>query len=231
MARSRRPAELLVAGRTVRVEFVRKRRARRYILRMRPDGSARVTIPPGGSQAGALAFAAQHGGWMERQLLKPRPAAAAPWGIGTEIWFRGERWPLRSGERPDEIAFANHSVRVRSGTGCCRAEIEWELRRLATGELVARTVELARLHEIAIARVSVRDQRSRWGSCSATGTISLNWRLIQTPPPVRDYIILHELMHRLEMNHSPRYWERVAAVCPEYPAAEAWLKEHRELLR
>jgi predicted metal-dependent hydrolase len=78
--------------------------------------------------------------------------------------------------------------------------------------------------------VLVRNQRTRWGSCSARRTISLNWRLIQTPPFVRDYIIVHELMHLREMNHSQRFWHQVARAYPRWREAEAWLKQHRRLL-
>jgi len=77
--------------------------------------------------------------------------------------------------------------------------------------------------------VSVRNQRSRWGSCSRHGTISLNWRLVQTPTFVRDYIILHELAHLKEMNHSKRFWREVARLCPDFGRAERWLKEHPDL--
>jgi len=76
----------------------------------------------------------------------------------------------------------------------------------------------------------VRDQRSRWGSCSLQGTISLNWRLVQTPDFVRDYIIYHELMHLWEMNHSERFWARVEEVCPAWRDAELWLKRNGSLL-
>jgi predicted metal-dependent hydrolase len=97
--------------------------------------------------------------------------------------------------------------------------------------LVRRTWELASLHKVMISRVTVRSQRSRWGSCSIKKTISLNWRLIQTPGFVADYIILHELMHLREMNHSRRFWRHVEQVCPDYARAEAWLKAHAGLLR
>ena len=80
-------------------------------------------------------------------------------------------------------------------------------------------------------RVTVRNQRTRWGSCSRRGTISLNWRLIQAPGFVRDYIILHELAHTLEMNHSDRFWRQVETLCPDYRNAERWLKQHKEVLR
>ncbi len=112
-----------------------------------------------------------------------------------------------------------------------RHAVERQLHRLAVAELVPRTLELAQQHQLRVTRVTVRNQRSRWGSCSARGTISLNWRLIQTPQFVRDYIILHELMHLREMNHSARYWRCVEEVCPDYRTAEAWLKANHGLLR
>jgi len=89
---------------------------------------------------------------------------------------------------------------------------------------------MAALHGCVVSQVSVRNQRTRWGSCSRKGAISLNWRLIQVPESVRDYIILHELMHLREMNHSPRYWAQVAAVCPNYRESEAWLRANSSLL-
>ena len=224
-------AELLVAGRAVPVAFVRKRQARRYILRMRPDGSARVTIPRGGSQTEALAFAARHTEWIGKQLLKPRPAGPAEWHVGAEILFRGEPCVLRAGDAANEICFADQTIRVTHAAASLRPVVECHLHRLAAAELPPRVLELAQLHRIAVTRVTVRNQRSRWGSCSASGTISLNWRLIQTPPSVRDYIILHELMHRVELNHSAKFWKCVAAVCPDYRAAEAWLKANHTLLR
>jgi hypothetical protein len=101
------------------------------------------------------------------------------------------------------------------------------LRRLAAQELPLRTLDLARQHGIEVNRVTVRSQKTRWGSCSAQGTISLNWRIIQAPPDVRDYLIIHELMHRRQMNHSDRYWKLVAEASPGYEAAEAWLRQHR----
>jgi len=81
-----------------------------------------------------------------------------------------------------------------------------------------------------VRRITVRNQRSRWGSCSRRGTISLNWRLVQTPVFVRDYLVLHELAHLKEMNHSRRFWDEVARLCPGFREAERWLKQHSRLL-
>ena len=82
---------------------------------------------------------------------------------------------------------------------------------------------LAASHGVTMTRVSVRNQRSRWGACSSQGAITLNWRLIVVPAFVREYVMLHELMHRRELNHSRRFWRHVAVVCPRYQEARRWL--------
>jgi predicted metal-dependent hydrolase len=83
---------------------------------------------------------------------------------------------------------------------------------------------LAERYGITVTRVLVRNQRSRWGSCSRRGTITLNWRLVLVPDFVREYVMLHELMHRRELNHSARFWRLVADVCPRMDEAVRWLR-------
>ena len=119
---------------------------------------------------------------------------------------------------------------MASFEGDLRPVLEKQFTRRAKIELPARAWELAAETNAAMKHVTVRNQRSRWGSCSAGGTVSLNWRLVQTPDSVRDYIIYHELMHLREMNHSDRFWLRVEAVCPGWRDAEKWLKRNGSLL-
>ena len=226
----------LAAGtRRVRLCFVRNRRARRYILRLRSDGAARVTVPRGGSVAEAKRFAERNVAWLERQLLRQalRPPRPATWPLGTEIYFRGERVrlePAANGE-PGLIRFGSEALRIVDTPDDLRPVIERHLRKLAAQELPARVFELAVLHQLPVRRVTVRNQRSRWGSCSRRGTISLNWRLVQTPISVRDYLVLHELAHLKEMNHSRRFWNEVERLCPAFREAERWLKQHSSLIR
>ena len=75
-------------------------------------------------------------------------------------------------------------------------------------------------------RISIRDQKTRWGSCSSKGTLSFNWRLMLAPPSILDYVVVHELCHLTHMNHSPAFWQAVDAVYPDYKNARKWLKEH-----
>jgi predicted metal-dependent hydrolase len=109
-------------------------------------------------------------------------------------------------------------------------DIEREWRARASRELPARLLELADAHGLHVRRVSVRNQRSRWGSCSRRGHICLNWRLAQMPPSIRDYVMVHELMHLKRMDHSPRFWKLVAEACPGYETARKWLREHARFL-
>ena len=170
--------------------FVRNHRAKRYIVRVRADGTVRVTLPRRGSKREAEAFAEAQRSWIERQRAKAAenrltaPAALAP-------------------------------------------DVERELRRRAARDLPPRLRELGLLHGLAVKKVSVRNQRWRWGSCSRSGHICLNWRLILMPDWVRDYVMLHELMHLKRMDHSPKFWRLVAAACPGYQRARTWLRQYR----
>jgi predicted metal-dependent hydrolase len=236
------PAKRLSAGtflaltdQQIPMAMIRSPRARRYVLRLRPDGSARVTIPRGGSLAEGRKFAERNVEWFERQLqrLAARPNRRQAWGIGTEVLFRGERVKLEAavnGER-GLIRFGDEVLRVTDPAADLRPAIESHLWRLAAKELPAVVLGYAALHQWPVRRITVRNQRSRWGSCSRRGTISLNWRLIQAPEFVRDYLCLHELVHLREMNHTARFWREVERVCPDYPTAEKWLKQHSSLLR
>ena len=101
------------------------------------------------------------------------------------------------------------------------------LRREAKRDLPQLLFELADRFGLTVSRVSVRNQRWRWGSCSRGGHICLNWRLVQTPAWVRDYVLIHELMHLKRLDHSPEFWKLVAQACPKYKDARAWLRSAR----
>jgi len=223
---------LQVGARRIPLQTVRHRRARRYVLRLNRDGAARVTIPRSGSIAEAKRFATRNISWLEKQLLRQasHPPGAKPWRLGTEILFRGENVRIEVGVAPNIIRFGSESARVSELAGDFRPAIERHLWRVASRELATRVTELATTHGFVVNRVTIRNQRSRWGSCSRKATISLNWRLIQAPPFVCDYIILHELAHLKEMNHSRRFWREVARLCPGFADAERWLKKKSELL-
>ncbi len=214
--------------------FVRSLRARHYRLTLRKDGVAVATVPARGSEREARAFVEQHHDWLARARARHarKPRVAEIWTTGTPVLWRGELTEIRStmaGDRP-VVCLAADIFRVPSCDGDLRPVLEAHFARRAKIELPARTWELAAETGAEVKHVTVRNQRSRWGSCSAGGTVSLNWRLVQTPDSVRDYIIYHELMHLREMNHSDRFWARVQEVCPGWRDAEQWLKRNGSLL-
>lgn len=101
---------------------------------------------------------------------------------------------------------------------------------LAAQVLQQRTEYFARQMGVAYGRITVRDQKTRWGSCSAKGNLNYNWRLILAPQEVLDYVVVHELAHRREMNHSERFWQLVEEVLPDYRGRRSWLKKNGDLL-
>jgi hypothetical protein len=214
--------------------FVRNPRARRYILRLTRDIQVRVTIPRCGSQEEARSFAERNRTWLEQQIQRRAEDSKRPreWRTGADILFRGESVKIQVAANGQQglIQFGCEKLRVDDPAADLRHPIELHLWKLAMKELPARVLELAAAHRLHVRRVSVRNQRSRWGSCSRRGTISLNWRLVQAPSFVSDYIIVHELMHLRQMNHSPRFWSEVAQAFPDYQSAEHWLKEHSALV-
>lgn len=165
------------------IHYVRMRNARRYVMRVRPDGALRVTIPRGGSQAEARRFADRHLDWALRQRSK-----------------------LLAARRP--------------------AHVERALKAQAQRELPPRLLELAARNGLSVARITIRDQRSRWGSCTPGGHISLNYRLMLMPTEVRDYILVHELMHLRQADHSRAFWRHVEAAFPGFREAERWLRKN-----
>ncbi len=138
----------------------------------------------------------------------------------------------RGGSRKDAERFARgkaawierEQYRREMARGNAGSRWDASLRPQAARELPARLMELAAQHGYHVASVTVRNQRSRWGSCSPARRISLNWRLVQVPPLVRDYVLLHELTHLAVSNHSPKFWKALEAVCPWHREARAWLR-------
>ena len=189
--------------------FVRHRWARRYILRVLDDGTLRVTLPRRGSKREAEAFVESSAMWIAHQrerLAQP----VSPQSRSDE----GGREPVS----PESSVFA---ARGSGETGSFRR---------AKSALPQQLLVLARAHNITVTRISVRNQRSRWGACSARGSITLNWRLILVPDFVREYVMIHELMHRRELNHSRRFWRHVAAACPRHEEARRWLRTEGQRL-
>jgi hypothetical protein len=225
----RGPAWLERGGTRLFVHLIRVRAARRYVLRVRPDGALRVTIPLGGSRADALRFAERHLSWALRERTRLLAGRRTPlvWTPGSLVRVNGELMPivLTPGDEHDIARLGDAiTVRVPRATPDLRPALEGALREAARRELPAQLLAIAARLGLNVSAVSIRNQRSRWGSCSSSGRIALNFRLLQMPSSVREYILVHELMHLRQPNHSRRFWALVQEVCPAFRDAERWLR-------
>jgi hypothetical protein len=229
----RRPAEpstLLVkhGSQVFAIRLRRHRRARRYTLRIHPtDREAILTMPPRGTIPEAREFAQLHGGWIAARL--GRLPKAAPFQSGTVIPLRGvpHRIVHRSGERGTVWTETRESgdkvLCVAGGYDFIDRRVHDFLKREARKELQKSAQDYAEALGVRVKRISIRDQSSRWGSCTSAGSLSFSWRLILAPPFVLDYLAAHEVAHLVEMNHSARFWRVCGKICPSMERAKKWL--------
>jgi predicted metal-dependent hydrolase len=225
------PITVHVAGKAVQVWPRVSERTTRVRLSVKPGPKVVLTYPPHASHASALAFLRDNLPWLERVLAKARavqPSLVAhlrkfPWvtlddrllAIGME---QGVRSAIRISKTEDKVDLVMPSADPEQGA--VRV-----IRRLAETGLTLAVDRLSTKVGVTVQQVSVRDQTTRWGSCSTNGTLSLNWRLVLLPPMLHDHVILHELSHRRHMDHSDRFWNQLAAWDPE------WKKHDRELTK
>jgi predicted metal-dependent hydrolase len=213
------------------VRLRRHRQARRYTLRIQAaTRDVILTIPLRGSLKEAREFANKHGGWIAARL--GRLPETAPFAHGVVLPLRGV--PHRIMHRPG----ARGTVWTEAGPDgeplLCVAgkaphvdrRVGDYLRREAKRELETASLRYAQELGLVIRRVTVRDQSSRWGSCSTTGMLSFSWRLILAPHHVLDYLAAHEVAHLVEMNHSAKFWRVVQRMCPDHQRAKTWLDVH-----
>ena len=188
-----------------------------------------MTIPRGGSRDEAARFLNRQMSWIAKERQRVAAALVTPvWADGASMMLRGELVLIRLRRGPDgrpAVCYGERSLPLGVDSNIHRV-IHTDLRTLARDELGRRLHVLAAAHQVTVAAFTIRNQRSRWGSCSRSGRIALNYRLVQMPPSVSDYVILHELMHLKEQNHSRRFWRLVEQVCPGFREAERWLRKH-----
>jgi predicted metal-dependent hydrolase len=227
------PEELGIAhaGTVLPVTFLRSARARRASLRV--DAARRrivLTAPLRMARGTAVGFAEQQAGWIAARLK--RLPARRPFVDGAEVPLFGA--PHRVRHRPDQrgtVWVEGDEIHVAG-----RAEhLPRRLRDWLTAEMRKRLAPIvqakARRVERKVKRITVRDARSRWGSCGPDGVLSFSWRLVFAPPEVLDYLVAHEVAHLVHMNHGPRFWALAEQLCdgPMDPP-QAWLKAHGETL-
>jgi predicted metal-dependent hydrolase len=209
-------------------------RARRLSVRVYPGGRVEVVVPPGASPAAVQKFIGTHRQWIHRRIEdlstaaatdQSRPASIKLPAIGRHYAVEYEH----SGEDTARVRIAGENLLVVSGPlhndRAIAAALRSWLVDLAHGQLGNELAKVAAEPGFRYARAQIRRQRTRWGSCSASGTISLNVCLLFLRPQVVRYLLLHELCHTRHMNHSARFWALVESIEPDYRALD------QELLR
>ena len=260
MARTRcYQGSISLRGRDVPYVFSRVPRRKHVHLVVGPDGELQVRCPWHCSRAEAHEFIIKHTDWVLDALDRHRSERRPPLVTGTELTFLDSTLRLRVDmdaqlsllDRPDQAACADgqavqagkfgsghvmrngRNLRVRSGTlsqANIRSLLESWYRGQANRLLPARLYKFARKLGMMPHRVAVRGQRTRWGSCSSRGAISLNWRLLLLPTQLSDYVLVHELCHLRYLDHSPAYWRLVESIIPDYKALDKRLNTHQRSL-
>lgn len=222
--------EVAHGGRSFRIAVKRVSQARRLTLKVRAATlDAVLTMPARGSMRAARDFAERHAQWVGDRL--DRLPCRVPFEVGSTVPLRGVNaaivgrpslraaaW-IEGGEGPRPLICVSGST-----PGQQRARVLDLLRREARRDFEAAVDRHAAAVGRRVAGVSLRDTRSRWGSCTARGALNFSWRLVMAPPFVLDYLAAHEVAHLIHMDHSPAYWAVAGRLAPDLAAAEAWLK-------
>jgi predicted metal-dependent hydrolase len=226
------PIEIVIAGETVVVQLKRHAMARRMVLRLARDGKSFVlTVPKRQGPTAALAFVEKSMLWMQNtRAYHGRSASPVE---SDKILLRGESLTIApTGKLRGIVSFdpTSNSLAV-PGEGAHRKRkiIDW-LKLEAERDLRIASSAYAEKMQTSFSKLVVRDQKSRWGSCTSKGELSYSWRLVLAPPFVLDYVAAHEVAHLVEMNHGPRFWRLVLTNCAQTKRAKEWLKREGHTL-
>ncbi|MBO6758052.1 MAG: M48 family metallopeptidase [Roseibium sp.] len=223
--------DLETGTRSIRIRLRSDTRARRYLLRI-PAGTSEpvLTVPPSGDLARAERFARQHVHWLvDRLESRPEripfaPSSTIPLrGADHLVIAAGGLRGLVSAVRDDSD---NPSIFVPGAPEHLPRKLLTFLKAEARADLTSACSRHAAKIGKRITGISVRDTKSRWGSCAANGRLSFSWRLILAPPEILDYVAAHEVAHLAEMNHSDRFWTVCERLAPHTPSARKWLKDN-----
>ncbi len=221
--------EIDVEGSLIPITVRQSPRARRMSLRVRrAERDVVLTLPPRASLAMAESFAQRHGPWVAARVAQL--PEVVPFADGASVPLRGvPHWIVhrdvlrgtvfvRDGDEP--------TIEVPGPIESLPRRLADFLKREARNDLEEAVRRHAEMLGVSVGRISIKDTRSRWGSCSSRGDFSFSWRLVMAPPFVLDYLAAHEVAHRREMNHSRRYWAVLRDLFRETDEAEAWLTAH-----
>lgn len=214
-------ADITLAGQNdLAVTLKRSRRAKRISLRVSStDGRVTLTLPHHVSERAGLEFVAEKSDWIRKAQSKTAPASYVR--IGTEIPVEGisRRIVEGAGKRAKLYAAAIEAPLGREGV-----TTEALLKAMARDRLTEASDRYARAVDRPITKITLRDTRSRWGSCTETGNLMYSWRLILAPPDVLDYVAAHEVAHLVHMDHSQAFWGLVTQLKPDFEDPRDWLR-------
>jgi predicted metal-dependent hydrolase len=202
----------------------RSDRARRVRVSVDLERGVEVVLPRRAAEREAAAAIAELGPWIERRVAELNRVRAAVAARGDTVPYLGQ--PLRLVAQPGRVRVHRRGDALLVPATDRRAALERWFRRAARGEIEERVERACAETGRSYARLTIRGQRTRWGSCSPTGALSFNWRLLLAPEPVLDYVVWHEVCHLEVMDHSPRFWALVAQRCPDYRDQVRWLRRY-----
>lgn len=209
----------------ISVKLSRHARAKRMTLRISSvDGGAKLTLPKRGSLRAATRFLLAQEDWLRRHIEKtPDRVVIAP---GVEILLQNEPFLLEPSARARaRVVIAPGKIFLPTGRPAGKA-LEGFIKARARNVITNLVERDAAALDAGFGKISLRDPRSRWGSCNSDGNLMFSWRLMLAPPEVLRYVVAHEVAHLREMNHAPAFWAEVAALMPDYPAPRRWLRQH-----
>ncbi len=211
----------------IEVVLRRSGRAKRLSLRIsRLDGRVTLTMPVHAQAREGVAFLEARENWLRGHLDQIAPIA--PVQVGETVLYQGQPIPiLLDPAAPATVTDTSITLRNADKTG---AQVRALLKARARDQLAQASDEFAAQLGRSYTRLSLRDTRSRWGSCSSQGGLMYSWRLIMSPPAVLRYVAAHEVAHLAEMNHAPAFWAVVARLMPDYQTHRHWLRDHGDQL-
>ncbi len=208
------------------VTLRRSARTRRFSLRVsRLDGRVTLSMPLRARESEAMSFLKAQEDWLRQTLVEMSASVPQSVTLGARLPVEGQRFTLAQGSGRS-IRVEGDQILVPGDPAQAGARVGAWLKVLARDRLAAASTHYAGLVNRPYSRLTLRDTRSRWGSCSHDKALMYNWRLIMAPPSVLTYVAAHEVAHLVEMNHSADFWAVVARIYPDYAAERAWL--HRE---
>ena len=212
----------------VTVDLRKSGRARRISLRVsRLDGKVTLTIPSGVSEREAMAFAVEKQEWLRTQVAAQPDAVVVTHGAQVPVAGRmrlvvpGQGRAVRLGA--EEIAVPGKAEQVGR-------KMQAYLKELARHRLTEAVDHYGARLGRSPTKLTLRDTRSRWGSCSSAGALMFSWRLVMAAPDILDYVAAHEVAHLKEMNHAQAFWNEVTIIHGPYEAQRRWLREHGQQL-